>query len=164
MAGALQAFQTLHAESMFKTSEKLQTMTEGQLEGLVSNHAFIGEQMSSLQESTIAVRTKLDAQDIMLSSFLQVVETTAQDILDQSQKQQASVLKLAGEMCSLVKDECSNVLVQAEQATMQVLDAVKSMESSISQNLRKQAEFAKTQRDLEQKALQDEVGEVLVHC
>lgn len=161
LVSALQAFQQTHAESSTKAAEKLQAMTDSQLEGLASNHAFIGDQLQSLLEASAEVRSKLDSQDILLSSFLQVVESTSTDLLTQIEEQQAATLSSIQGATQMLSAQSERMLTVSEQAVEKVMEGVEGMYAALAADLTKQAESAKAQRDAEQTALQDEVGNIL---
>jgi kinesin family protein 11 len=158
MADQLRALSEKTLRFQQESGDILSSMTTRQLEALNSNHTFIGEQLASLSDSSTAVRSKLQAQDIQLSSFLQLVDATSQGILQQSQQQRAEAVRVAQEMGDSVHKGCSNVLHEAERAMKDVMTGVLEMHSSAQVELQKQADFARAKRDAEQKALQEEAS------
>jgi hypothetical protein len=95
---------------------------------------------------------------VQLQAFLQLVESSTQELLDNYQKKQDIINQTNVENLSAIENGCSMILGQADDTYRSLTDSVEDLASAVEEVLSAQERYIRERRDKEQKTLLSEVS------
>lgn len=113
--------------------------------------------MARLRCSSQEIRCKLSSQDDQLAAFLQLIDSTSQDLTLQSTSQQEMFRKFGAELSSIATGGSEAIAEHAQTAFKKSLESVQDLSKIAEQYLTKQLGWVKREKEEEHLVLQHEV-------
>lgn len=128
------------------------------LQALSANTTFLDEQLASLSENASSLRQRLLSQDVQLQSFLQLIDSGTQQLLDSYRAKQEAASQTNTDILSSVEGGCSQVLAEADESYLALNNSVSCLTQAVEAVLSAQEQYIRERREKEQKSLMNEVG------
>lgn len=115
------------------------------------------EQLASLTENASSLRERLLSQDVQLQSFLQLIESGTQELLDSYRSSQELASQTNTDILSFVEGGCTKILSEADESYLALSNSVGNLTQAVEAVLGAQEQYIRERREKEQKSLLNEV-------
>lgn len=158
LLNSLLQFQTSHTAYREKYEKMIKETADRHIQALSGNHTFLEEQITSLTENASSLRQRMLSQDVQLQAFLQLIDSSTQELLNEHRKKQEAASQANTEMLTSIEGGCSKILSEADSSYLTLSDSVSTLAQAVEAVLGAQEQYIRERREKEQKSLLNEVG------